>query len=392
MSAHTNHQTSAAIEQYEALTSVRSRSLVSILADQPKPLPPAALAVVRAVETHDGDPADLSEQTVREHRIGLEHSDLPRLAASGLVEYDSDGVVATDEGVTAVRTLTDAIPPGMTGEDLLTVLKRDRRRTVVSVLSRTRHETVTLTGLTAAVATAEHDGESGDIDREQRRAVRTSLHHVHLPKLDEAGLVEYDAGRLTVTDTGTDAIDSTWLVEGDPVEPLSTDGGQCVPTSPDAVVWTIDDSESVDERTRALTDHADEELFVVLTVEDLLAPDCLTHLRLATERGVDVTVGSPVGAVRDRVRRAVPEATVTEPQHDWLDTVVDGDERISRLLVADRRAAMLATLDDGSTGTETAITGDGRDNDLVRAVRDLLGPRLDAADGHEPDSQSPARP
>ena len=391
MNSRETVQASTAIERYEVLASPEARHLVRLLADQPAPLTPAALAVVRAVEAHDGDPADVSEATIRRHRIDLVHRDLPRAADSGLVEFDGDAVTVTDEAVAAVAALTAAIPESERGTDLLDVLTDDRRRRVIAVLARAPHETVTLTGLAVTVTTVEEDTALADLDRGRLAAVRSTLHHVHLPKLADAGLLEYDPERRTVTDVGTDTIDATWVGDVGRVPRPSTDGGRRVPSGPAADVWTIDEHESITERTRALADHADEELVVVLTADGLLTTDCLTHLRLATERGVDVVVATPVESVRTRVRDEVPKATTWEPQHGWLAPLAGERGRLSRLVVADRRAALLATTDDDPQG-ESAVTGDGRDNGLVAAVRALLRDGLDADGTREPDTQSPASP
>jgi len=378
--------------QYEELSSATSRHLVSLLADQPNPLSPAALAVVRAVEDHSGTPAAVSPRAIRRHRIDLVHDQLPRLAASGLIEYDGDTAAATDEGVAAVRTLEAAIPADVDGEELLAAMKHDRRRTVVSVLARTPHERVTLTGLAVVVASVEQDEDLTRIDQSTLEEVQTTLHHIHLPKLAEAGFVEYDAEMLRVTDSGTERITSAWLTEPRATGPVSSDGGHAVSAAPDDDAWPINDHENVVERMRALADHADDELVVVLGTDGLLRPGCLIHLRVATERGVDVTVGAPNEAVRARLEEAVPDATVWEPHRDWLVPSLGGSGRLSRLVVADDRAAMLATADRDSVESETAITGDGRDNGLVAAICKLVDSRLDSEGGRQSDHQSPVSP
>ncbi|MFD1586129.1 hypothetical protein ACFR9U_03980 [Halorientalis brevis] len=380
------------LRQYEPLSSAQSRRLVRLLAAQSAPLSPAALAVVRAVEDHAGAPAAVSERAIRQHRIDLVHGELPRLAASDLIEYDGDTATATDEGIAAVRTVEDAIPPDVDGDALLSVMNSDRRRTVASVLARTPHERVTLTGLAVAVATVEQDADLTRIDQSTLEEVQTTLHHVHLPKLDEARFVEYDAETRTIADEGIERIGSAWLTETEPLSSVASDGGHDASAAADENVWSIDAHEDVVERMRALADHADDELVVVLAAEGLLTPGCLIHLRVATERGVDVAIGTPHAAVRDRIDAAVPEATVWNPQQQWHLPSLGGEGRLSRLVVADTRAAMLATIDRNRVASETAVTGDGRDNGLVTAVRKLVDSRLDAGGNRQPDHQSPASP
>ena len=96
------------------------------------------------------------------------------------------------------------------GADALTeserhaVLASDRRRTVLAALTDTVGP-IELDCLAARVAEAEPDG-SGDPGDDTRRTVAVSLHHVHLPKLVEAGLLRYDYDSRWVA-PGTDAAD-----------------------------------------------------------------------------------------------------------------------------------------------------------------------------------------
>ena len=78
------------------------------------------------------------------------------------------------------------------------VLPHRLRRRVVAALSN-RTAPVPL----ADLATALESGEgSGPPDR-RHRDLRTELHHVHLPKLADAGVLDYDPGTTTVTATRT---------------------------------------------------------------------------------------------------------------------------------------------------------------------------------------------
>ncbi len=165
-------------------------------------------------------------------------------------------------------------------------------------------------------------------------------------------------------------------------------------TDTEARIWTIQQREAIVERLRALADHADEELFVVLTSDGLLTADCLVHLRDATERGVTVTIGSPSRTVRKRLQQAVPDALVWEPRQTWLDPTATGNGRLSRLVIADRQAAMLATLGGEIDGerTETALTGDGQDNGLVVVIQNLVEAQLDQFTNTHSRFQSPASP
>lgn len=84
-----------------------------------------------------------------------------------------------------------------TQSDLDTVLElysNPQRRVVFGVLVDQR-QSVTVDELTEAILDHEHDNPPDAVDGEAARRIRTRLHHVHLPKLEAAGLVEYNAKR-----------------------------------------------------------------------------------------------------------------------------------------------------------------------------------------------------
>lgn len=88
-------------------------------------------------------------------------------------------------------------PPAVLHE----VLVNDRRRAVVDRLDEGR----SLRDLADDVARIETGGE--DPDRKTRQSVYITLHQCHLPKLDEYGIVEYDADRKRVEPT-----DGLWAI------------------------------------------------------------------------------------------------------------------------------------------------------------------------------------
>lgn len=75
------------------------------------------------------------------------------------------------------------------------VLASDRRRHVLDVVAA-RSLPVALDALAAAVV-ADEGGDPADERTRERAAI--SLHHVHLPLLDEYGVVAYDADENEIT-------------------------------------------------------------------------------------------------------------------------------------------------------------------------------------------------
>ncbi|WP_247004891.1 DUF7344 domain-containing protein [Halosolutus gelatinilyticus] len=74
------------------------------------------------------------------------------------------------------------------------LLKNRRRREVLKYLLET-DETVTLGELAEQIAAWENDTEVNALSSDQRKRVYVALYQTHLPKMDDAGIVEYDQDR-----------------------------------------------------------------------------------------------------------------------------------------------------------------------------------------------------
>ena len=85
----------------------------------------------------------------------------------------------------------------LTKDEALDLLSNARRRYLLSYLSR--HDEAELTDLAAAIAAWEGDVPVESITDEDRRRVYISLYQTHLPKLEQAGVVSYDADERIVT-------------------------------------------------------------------------------------------------------------------------------------------------------------------------------------------------
>ncbi|MGQ3412936.1 DUF7344 domain-containing protein [Natrinema sp. LN54] len=89
-------------------------------------------------------------------------------------------------------------------DDVLSAVASEQRRAVLRSLDRTDGKTIAVGALTDRVAEALRNG--GVPDDEQRQRVRTALHHIHLPKLEDSGLIAYDTGtgRVRIVSGGLD--------------------------------------------------------------------------------------------------------------------------------------------------------------------------------------------
>lgn len=229
--------------------------------------------------------------------------------------------------------------------------------------------------VTRDAAVFESSRHGGELER-----VLVSLHHNRLPKLADAGLVEYDYDENVVSDVDYSTVDPEWLE----FEMLDEILARFRPERrvDEDVVGVVEGRENVYEYTRQLTDEAEDELFLIFLSDDLLDEDCLPHARNAIDRGVDLRVGTRNPDVREFFRTNLPGVTIWEPQLDWTNDP-SRYPRLNRLVLADRKKVAFGFLDEPDSdgeSVETAMVGEGERNPLVVLVRELLGPRLDHLD------------
>lgn len=89
-------------------------------------------------------------------------------------------------------------PASLSTDTLFNVLANQRRRYVLHALKE--HETpLSLAALATKVAALENERPGTEIPRDEHERVHASLWHSHVPKLDDAGIVEFDRESDTVT-------------------------------------------------------------------------------------------------------------------------------------------------------------------------------------------------
>lgn len=193
------------------------------------------------VTVWEDDAADVDVAT-RCHRtyMSLYHDHLPMLTDAGLVTYDQETDTVTlcapdavlpalerrlsremDTLLAAEQTAFGAPIPDTLPEDLYRALAVPERRAVLSYLLD--ESEATFAELTDAVASAQtSDGDSADPDTRER--VRKTLHHVHLPLLQDTGLVRYDrsANRVELASL-SEAVRETVLSATRPLRLTRTD-------------------------------------------------------------------------------------------------------------------------------------------------------------------------
>jgi len=376
-------------ELFDLLSNHRARGVLRTLRDRLDGVTPPDLATVLASEEHGVPLHDVTADQRTRILTSLRHHHLPKLESASLVTTDDGGRVrltdplamsaAPAENALALRADPDVI------DRTFAALASEKRRSILAAL---RDESEMEVGALVTHLTDDLDGLT-------ETDATVSLHHRHLPKLDEAGVVDYDRATGNVTYEGIPVGDDEWLegVLGGGQQGSEPDRGEDAESERDGGdgdVWTIRGREDVVARGQALFDRADEELFLMVSTDGLLEPTCIEKLHDALDRGVDVYLGSQTSEVRDLVREEAPGVTIWEPQLNWLN-LPPTRETLGRLVMADREAVMLGTLgeelDDGND-SERALTGEGAGNPLVILMRETLGARLDHLDGQSADVRS----
>lgn len=85
--------------------------------------------------------------------------------------------------------------------DTTFALLNDQRRYYLSEILSEQDPPIDLSRLAAAVASRETGTDSGERPAETTDEIAIGLHHLHLPKLADADVIDYDAETNTVTST-----------------------------------------------------------------------------------------------------------------------------------------------------------------------------------------------
>jgi DNA-binding transcriptional ArsR family regulator len=93
---------------------------------------------------------------------------------------------------TALTRGSGEVERSLSRDDLFEVLSNRRRRYVLHYLCRREEESVELSDLVTQVAAWENGTDPEQLSYDDRKSVHISLYQHHVPKMDEAGVVDYD--------------------------------------------------------------------------------------------------------------------------------------------------------------------------------------------------------
>ena len=78
-------------------------------------------------------------------------------------------------------------------DTILSAVASEHRRAILNALDTAPDNTLEYDALVDCVADRIRDEDTERVSDEHRQRVRIALHHTHLPKLDDARIIDYDA-------------------------------------------------------------------------------------------------------------------------------------------------------------------------------------------------------
>jgi DNA-binding transcriptional ArsR family regulator len=195
-----------------ALADHRRRVVLAALVDGPTPITDATLARRVATAERTPDQAETVDRpTPQSVVLSLVHVHLPVLADAGLVEPTPEGVAPTDRLDALLRTcpvqslLDDdlAVPPDAVDRGLDLLAHETRRQAIEELAARRR---LSLPGLAESLVAARGRPTADHVDH-----VTVELHHVHVPKLVDAGVVDRAGSDLRYL--GDAFLDEWWFTQ-----------------------------------------------------------------------------------------------------------------------------------------------------------------------------------
>lgn len=190
------------LELSSILDDARQRRILSILCDRSEPISDRELGFELAARKTGTEPADVSETDLGPVRIDLQHRCLPKLDAVGWIERHPDGIVAAESLPFGDEDspLPDLQPSDERfWEAVGALLAHPHRQDLVSIIAD-RRSALTVEELASELGEYDRSSEQG-ARREDELGVLGRLHHLDLPRLAEAGLIEYDPDERTVVRT-----------------------------------------------------------------------------------------------------------------------------------------------------------------------------------------------
>lgn len=182
---------------FEILTDETRRRIIRILGERTESISEQELAEQLAAT--EADQEERVSEVIESLLIELYHIHLPKLVDNGLIEWDRDAQTLnlTDHPMDGIDHLEEKISTN--GWDSIASALADGRRRRTLAIVESENGPTRRGDLARELVRTEADERKTRSDVEN---VAVQLHNHHLPKLEAAGLVEYDIDEATVTYEG----------------------------------------------------------------------------------------------------------------------------------------------------------------------------------------------
>lgn len=188
----------------------RRRQILAILLDRSAAVGEQELATRLVAARERKRMNDVSNREAERMRTELHHSHLPMLNDADLIVWNrADATIATTDHPSLqdprFRYVVDKLDESW--DEIIANLVVERRRVTLSVLEA--HDGSMSKSTLAREVAIREDAAEPSSDEVQETLI--ALHHVHLPKLRAARLIEYDEDEGTVSYCGRRELEETWF-------------------------------------------------------------------------------------------------------------------------------------------------------------------------------------
>lgn len=202
-----HHRTSSEIpkdEIFNILKNSRRRSTIRMVSQSDSPLSIEEIAERIAAQENDKDRSQLTSGERKRVYVTLYQLHLKKLSEKGVIEFDEEnGNVRSGELFDAyLHALREYTPKNNIGQRELDnrfhILQNQRRRMVIDILEDT-NSSISLGDLAERIASNETNKAIAQLTSRERKRVYIPLYQVHLPKLDDANVIDFDKHRGKVS-------------------------------------------------------------------------------------------------------------------------------------------------------------------------------------------------
>jgi hypothetical protein len=170
----------------------RRRAILATLNNETAPLSEQELALTLARSEEKVPGADIPPEKAQEIRTNLYHTHLPLLEDSGLISWNREegSITTTDHAAfedsqfqRLLETKSDGVDEALSG------LSNTHRRLLIAIL---RDAQTPISKTTLARETLQLEQSDTEPTQEAMNELLVALSHIHLPKLDDTNIIEYN--------------------------------------------------------------------------------------------------------------------------------------------------------------------------------------------------------